>query len=77
MKVARSQRGKGFQALGKEIDTDEIIHVIRTRPTLATLSLISRTVLDAELLVLNPSGTKFRSGVHSGAAGGRFGTNRG
>ncbi|AZG86602.1 hypothetical protein N032_13630 [Pseudomonas syringae pv. pisi str. PP1] len=54
MKVARSQRGKGFQALGKEIDTDEIIHVIRTRPTLATLSLISRTVLDAELLVLNP-----------------------
>jgi hypothetical protein len=54
VKVARSRRGKGFQARGKEIDTDEIRQVIRTRPTLATLSLISRTVLDAEFLVLNP-----------------------
>lgn len=54
LKVARSKRGKGFQARGKEIDTDELTHVIRTRPTLATLSLISRTVLDSELLLLNP-----------------------
>lgn len=54
LKVARSKRGKGFQARGKEIDTDELTHVIRPRPTLATLSLISRTVLDSELLLLNP-----------------------
>ena len=41
LKVARSKRGKGFQARGNEIDTDELAHVIRTRPT---LSLISRAI---------------------------------
>lgn len=60
VKVARSRRGKEFQTRGKEIDTDEILQVIRARPSLATLSLISRTVLDAELLVLNPQWHRVR-----------------
>ncbi|MCP3749276.1 hypothetical protein [Pseudomonas sp. SBB6] len=38
----------------KEINTQELSRVIRARPTLETLSLISRTVLDSELLIVNP-----------------------
>jgi hypothetical protein len=38
----------------KEIDTRELSRVILARPSLETLSLISRTVLDSELMIVNP-----------------------
>lgn len=44
----------------KEIDTQELSRVIRARPSLETLSLISRTVLDSELLIANPQWGKSR-----------------
>jgi len=44
----------------KEIDTQELSRVIRARPSLETLSLISRTVLDSELLIVNPQWGKSR-----------------
>lgn len=44
----------------KEIDTQELSRVIRARPSLETLSLISRTVLDSELLIVNPQWRKSR-----------------
>lgn len=54
VKVARSHRRQDSVSRPSEIDTDELSKVIRARPSLETLSLISRTVLDSELLVINP-----------------------
>lgn len=54
VKVARSRRTPGNVSRPSEIDAGELGRVIRARPTLETLSLISRTVLDSELLVINP-----------------------
>lgn len=54
VKVVRSRRSQDNVSRPSEIDTDELSRVIRARPSLETLSLISRTVLDSELLVINP-----------------------
>lgn len=54
VKSARSSRLSEKWSRPKEVDTEELKRVIRARPSLETLSLISRTVLDSELLVVNP-----------------------
>ena len=54
VKVAKLRRFKDNWSRPKEIDTEQLRRVIRARPSLDTLSLISRTVLDSELLVVNP-----------------------
>lgn len=52
--MARSRRSQSSVSRPSEIDTGELRNVIRARPSLESLSLISRTVLDSELLVINP-----------------------
>ena len=54
VKAGRPRCSKDNVSRPSEIDTDELRNVIRARSSLEKLSLISRTRLDSELLVINP-----------------------